>query len=67
VLPPVADMIAEDDAACDYHQHLADRLPRWGTALPAMEMVTAGAWAFLCPADVELRQPRRRPFAPESD
>ena len=50
-----------------YEQHVADRSPSWGTDLPEMGPVIAGAWAYLCPAEWELRQPRRRPFAPEPD
>ncbi|MEV5823818.1 hypothetical protein AB0L22_32175 [Micromonospora haikouensis] len=50
-----------------YLQRVAGHPPRWGTGLPDINMVVAGAWAYLCPADWELRQPRRRPFAPKPD
>ncbi|MFI0795801.1 hypothetical protein ACH4OY_24425 [Micromonospora rubida] len=50
-----------------YLRHAADRPLSWGGAIPKQEQVTAAAWAYLCPADWELREPRRRPFAPPSD
>ncbi|WP_174527761.1 hypothetical protein [Micromonospora maritima] len=50
-----------------YEQHVAGRSPRWGAALPGMTSVATAAWAHLCPAEWELRQPRRRPFAPPPD
>ena len=50
-----------------YKQHVADRSPRWGTDLPEMGPVTTAAWEYLCPAEWELRQPRRDPFAPKPD
>ncbi|MFF3868336.1 hypothetical protein [Micromonospora sp. NPDC001898] len=50
-----------------YLRHVADRPLSWGGAVPKHSSVTVAAWAYLCPADWELRQPRRRPFAPPPD
>ncbi|MFC8851016.1 MULTISPECIES: hypothetical protein [unclassified Micromonospora] len=50
-----------------YLQHIAGRSPSWGADPPEIALVVAGAWAHLCPADRELRQPRRSPFAPRPD
>ncbi|MEU7574244.1 hypothetical protein [Micromonospora sp. NPDC049240] len=50
-----------------YLDHLGDRAPRWGSALPDLASVAGAAWSHLCAADRELRQPRRNPFAPRPD
>ncbi|MFF4892932.1 hypothetical protein [Micromonospora chersina] len=50
-----------------YLEQVGDRSPKWGNALPDLGSVTGAAWNNLCPADRELRQPRRHPFAPKPD
>ncbi|MFI5834709.1 hypothetical protein ACIA5A_13635 [Micromonospora sp. NPDC051300] len=50
-----------------YLDEVGDRPPTWGAALPDLRSVTGGAWTYLCPADRELREPRRNPFAPKPD
>ncbi|MEU2614648.1 hypothetical protein ABZ570_24160 [Micromonospora sp. NPDC007271] len=50
-----------------YLRHVGDRSPKWGNALPGLGSVAGAAWGYLCPADRELRQPRRHPFAPKPD
>ncbi|MEU1840297.1 hypothetical protein [Micromonospora chersina] len=50
-----------------YLEQVGDRSPKWGNTLPDLRSVTGAAWNYLCPADRELRQPRRHPFAPKQD
>ncbi|MCW3817893.1 hypothetical protein ONA91_25925 [Micromonospora sp. DR5-3] len=50
-----------------YLRNLGDRSPKWGDALPGLGSVAGAAWGYLCPADWELRQPRRHPFTPKPD
>ena len=50
-----------------YLRHVEGGSPSWGGTLPGLGSVAVAAWAYLCPADWELRQPRRRPFAPQPD
>lgn len=49
-----------------YLRHVGDRSPSWGSH-PRVGTVTAAAWEHLCPAEWELRQSRRNPFAPKPD
>ncbi len=48
-----------------YVRQVENRLPAWGDELPDRRSVTGAAWTHLCPAEWELRQPRRNPFAPK--
>ena len=50
-----------------YVRQVESHLPAWGDELPDRRSVTGAAWTHLCPAEWELRQPRRNPFAPKPD